>query len=130
MHSSIQRLRAKSLQPCLALCDPMDCDASGSSVRGFSRQEYWSGLPCPPTGCLPHPGVEPMSLMSPALAGGFLTTRATWKALLRIFLMVSANWDLAGVDCISHFCFGLLLVSYPPCILYPNAFKLLFFQFC
>ena len=34
---------------------------------GFSRQEYWSGLPCPPPGDLPKPGIEPMSLMSPAL---------------------------------------------------------------
>ena len=33
---------------------------------GFSRQEYWSGLPCPPPGDLPDPGIEPMSLMSPA----------------------------------------------------------------
>ena len=42
---------------------------------GFSRQEYWSGLPCPPPGDLPDPGIKPMSLMSPALAGGFFTTR-------------------------------------------------------
>ena len=43
---------------------------------GFSRQEYWSGLPCPPPGDLPNPGMEPVSLMSPALASGFFTTRA------------------------------------------------------
>ena len=36
---------------------------------GFSRQEYWSGLPCPSPGDLPDPGIEPTSLMSPALAG-------------------------------------------------------------
>ena len=47
----------------------------------FSRQEYWSGLPCPPPGDLPDPRIEPMSLMSPALAGGFLTTSTTWEAL-------------------------------------------------
>ena len=41
---------------------------------GFSRQEYWSGLPFPPPGDLPHPGIEPMSLVSLALAGGFFTT--------------------------------------------------------
>ena len=41
---------------------------------GFSRQEYWSGLPYSPPGDLPHPGTEPTSLMSPALAGGFFTT--------------------------------------------------------
>ena len=39
---------------------------------GFSRQEYWSGLPCPPPGDRPSPEVEPASLTSPALAGGFL----------------------------------------------------------
>ena len=47
---------------------------------GFSRQEYWSGLPCPSPGDLPHLGIEPKSLMSPALAGGFFTTSATWEA--------------------------------------------------
>ena len=41
---------------------------------GFSRQEYWSGLPCPPLGDVPYPGLEPMSPASPALAGGFFTT--------------------------------------------------------
>ena len=48
---------------------------------GFSRQEYWNGLQCPPPGDLPNPGVEPMFLMSPALAGRFFTTIATWEAL-------------------------------------------------
>jgi len=47
---------------------------------GFSRQEYWSGVPCPPSGDLPHPGIKPTSLTSTALAGRFLTTSATWEA--------------------------------------------------
>ena len=42
----------------------------------FSRQEYWSGLPFPPPGVLPDPGIEPAS---PALAGRFLTASATWQ---------------------------------------------------
>ena len=46
---------------------------------GFSRQEYWSGLPCPPPGDLPNPGIKPVSLTSPALAGGLFTTGATWE---------------------------------------------------
>ena len=46
---------------------------------GFSRQEYWSGLPFPPPGDLPDPGIEPLSLASPALAGRFLTTSTTWE---------------------------------------------------
>ena len=39
-----------------ALCDPMDCGLPGSSV---SRRGYWKGLPCPPPGDLPNPGIEP-----------------------------------------------------------------------
>ena len=46
----------------------------------FSRQEYWNGLPWSPPGALPHPGIEPVSLMSPALADGFFTASATWEA--------------------------------------------------
>ena len=46
---------------------------------GFSKHEYWSGLPFPPPEDLPDPGIEPASLMSPALAGGFFTTSATWE---------------------------------------------------
>ena len=38
----------------------------------------WSGLPCPPPEDLPNPGIEPMSLTSPALAGGFFTTSAIY----------------------------------------------------
>ena len=41
---------------------------------GFSRQEYWSGLPCPPPADPPDPGIEPESLMSLALANRFFTT--------------------------------------------------------
>ena len=47
---------------------------------GFSRQEYWSGLPCPPPEDLPDPRIKPKSLLSPTLAGGFFTTSATWEA--------------------------------------------------
>ena len=52
------------------LCNSMDHSPPGSWVHGFSMQEYWSGLPCPPPGDLLNPGIEPASLMSPALAGG------------------------------------------------------------
>ena len=56
------------------------CQATLS--MGFSRQENWSGLLCPAPGDLPHPGTEPVSLVSPALAGRFSTASATWEALL------------------------------------------------
>ena len=72
---------AKSLQLCLTLCNSMDCSPPGSPSMRFSRQEYWSGLPGPPSGDLPDPGIEPASLMSPALAGRFFNTGTIWEAL-------------------------------------------------
>ena len=71
---------AKSLQSCLTLCDPMDLSLTRLLCpREFSRQEYWSGLPCPPPGALPNPGIKSKSLKSPELAGRYFTTTATWE---------------------------------------------------
>jgi len=47
---------------------------------GFYREQYWSGLPFPPPGDRPNPGIEPESLTTPALAGGFFTTSTTREA--------------------------------------------------
>ena len=68
-HSSSPRacVHTKSLQSYLTLCNPMDCSPPGSSVHGFSRPEYWTGLPCLPLGDLPDPDIQPTSLTSPAL---------------------------------------------------------------
>ena len=59
-------------------CDPMDCILPGSSVHGIlqARTLEW---PRPPLGDLPDPGIEPRSLMSPALACGFFATSASWE---------------------------------------------------
>ena len=59
-------------QLCLTLCNPML--TWGLLSMGFSKQEYWNGLLFSSPGDLPHPGIEPMSLASPALAGRFFTT--------------------------------------------------------
>ena len=64
---------SNSLQPLtVALRAPLS--------MGFSTQEYWGGLPCPPPGDLPDPGIEPTVLMSPAMRGRFFTTSAAWEA--------------------------------------------------
>ena len=66
-------------QSCPILCDPMDCSPhQGPLSMEFSRQEYWSGLPFPPPGGLPNPGIEPVSLATAALAAGFFTNCVTW----------------------------------------------------
>ena len=75
------RLLAKSLQSCPTLCNPMGCSLPGSSVHGTLQALHWNGLPWPLPGDLPNPGIEPMSLTSPALAGEFFTASATWEAL-------------------------------------------------
>ena len=77
-------MRAKSLQSCPTLCDPMGCSPPGSLSMGYPRQEYWRALLFSSPGDLPNPGMEPESLMSPALASGFFTISATWQAQLNI----------------------------------------------
>ena len=67
------------------LCDPVNCSPPGSTVHGDSPGKIWSGLPCPPPGDLPDPGIELISLLSPALAGGFFANCAT--------LLVYAKWN-------------------------------------
>ena len=70
---------AKSLQSCPT---PWTAAHQAPLSMGFSRQGYWSGLPCPPPWDLPDPGIETGSLKSPALADGFLTTSASWSELI------------------------------------------------
>ena len=74
-------MRTKLLQSCPTFCDAMDCSLPSSSSHGIFRQKYWHALLCLSPGDLPDPGIEPLSLMSSAWAGGFFTTSTTWKTL-------------------------------------------------
>ena len=78
-------MHAKSLQLCPT---PWTIACQARLAMGLPRQEYQSRLLCPPSGDLPNPGVEPMSLASPALAGRFFTTSATWEAIRQIDINV------------------------------------------
>ena len=51
------KVQSEVAQSCPTLCDPMDGSLPGSGSMGFSRQEYWSGLPFPSPGDLPNPGL-------------------------------------------------------------------------
>jgi len=74
-------VRAKSLQSCPTLCNPMDCSLTGSSVHWILSARILERAAMPSLqGIFPTQGKNPVSLMSPALAGGFFTTSATWKA--------------------------------------------------
>ena len=66
---------------------------------GFSRQEYWNGLPFPPPGDLSDPGVKPVSVMSPALIGGFFTPCATcFYDVLNATLYILEDIDGSDTD--------------------------------
>ena len=83
-HGSVSLLCAccaKSLSRVRLFATPWTVARQAPLSMGFSRQEYWNGSPFPPSGDLPHPGIEPVSLTSPLLAGGFFTTSTTWEAL-------------------------------------------------
>ena len=83
---------------CLTLPPTMVCSPSGSSVMGFSRQEYWNGLSFLLPEDLLSPRMEPMSLMSPALAGGFFTTSTTWGAGYMLY------WSIIVLEFCVGFC--------------------------
>ena len=69
---------------------------------GFSKQGYWSGLLCPPSGDLPDPGTEPASLKSPVLAGSLFTASATWDALFT-FTNANHSFQFQNAFMYSHF---------------------------
>ena len=75
------------MHTCPTLCDPMDCSSPGSSVHGILRQEYWSGLPCPPPGDLPNPGTEPVSCRS-YISRQVLYRCTTWEDLHTFMVII------------------------------------------
>ena len=92
----------------------MDCSPPGSSIHGFSRQEYWNGLPWPSPGDLPHPGIKPTS---PAPAGGFCYQWAIWEdSDLRS--QVGKSWEYW---CLKESIWVLSLVQYLELSVYLRA---------
>ena len=112
------------------LCDPMDYSPPGSSVHGISQGRILKRVVLPPPGDLPHPGISTLSLASPALAGGFFTTSATWEAFTeRQVERHSFGEGVGGVVCILSAPVGFQ--SEPSCALQPgNQNYLLSASFC
>ena len=94
----------------LTLCNPINCSPSSSSVHGISQQEYWSGLPFPLLGDLPHLGIEPVSCM----AGSSFSVESLIKPLQvpynnKIFLIsLSVPWITAAI----HFTYSVLMSTH------------------
>ena len=92
-------MHAKSLQSYSTLCNPMNYSPPGSSVHGISQARILAWFPFPSSGDLPNPGIEPTSVVSPAMAGRFFTSSATWKAqdiLLQIIINCSVIQAISG----------------------------------
>ena len=75
-------VHAKSFQPCLTLCDPMDCSLPGSSVHGILQARICTELPLPSPGDLVNPGIEPVSHVS-CIVRRVFTTNASWDAWVK-----------------------------------------------
>ena len=96
-------LGAKLLQCVILFATPWNIAHKAPLSMGFSRQEYWIGLPAPSPGDLLDPGIKPTSLISPVLEGRFFTTAATWftsyglqdiKKIKTIFSSLEQSWEL------------------------------------
>ena len=97
-------VHAKSFQSCSIFATLWSVAHQAPHSMRFSGQDYWSGLSCPPAEDLPYWGIRPVSHMSPALAGGFLTTSTTWEALSLLMLLdtfsyISFNTPPTRVPC-------------------------------
>ena len=81
---------SEGAQWCPTLCDPMDCSPPGSLSMGFSRQEYWSGLPFPSSGDLPNPGIDSGS---PALQADALSSEPPGKSFFFCIVSLAPSID-------------------------------------
>ena len=83
-------LRAKSLQSCGTVCNAMNCSPPNSPVHGIFQAGILEWVGTPSSRGYPHPGTEPASLTSPALADRFFITNATWEAPTIVILRRNA----------------------------------------
>ena len=113
---------------CLTLWDSLDCSPPDSfCLWNFFRQEYWSGLPLPTLRDLPDPGIKPMPLVSPALAGRFFTTSAIWEtSFWNKVLVLASTPQFIGLSCREQSEFGVdsILFAKNSCLLPSSSLSL------
>ena len=113
----IQQVVVQSLNRVRLFVTPWTVTHQAPLSMGFSRQGYWSGLPFPPPGNLPDPGIEPVSPASPSLAGRLFTSEATGEVPL--IHDMEAKRLLCSLPVISHMhgntCHVSYLVGREPC---------------
>ena len=115
--SHLKKERKWSRSVCPKLCDPMDSSLhQAPPSMGFSRHEYWSGLPLPSPSNLPDPGIEPRS---PSLRDRHFPVWATWEVIWgereRIIYLTSLKWPYLHPNILEAFIpvMGLLILAFP-----------------
>ena len=99
-------MRAKLLQSCpTSVCDPMDCSLPGSSVSGVFQARILEWVAVPFSRESSDPGMQPVPLLSPALAGRFFTTSATWEVLYYTQYVLTETDPLIGT-------YGIVLATF------------------
>ena len=88
---------------CVWLCDLMYCSLQSPLSMGFSRQEYWSGLPCPSPGDLPDPEIKPMSPVSPTLQADSLPTAPLGSSYSMYLMRSRARRSGLGIGVMRHY---------------------------
>ena len=106
-------------QPCLTVA-PQTAAHQTTLPTEFFRQEYWNGLPFPTPGDLPNPGIEPVSFVSPALAGGFFTTSIIIITL--IILHLFQKYNIISISMNAEFLFTFFVSDTDRTIKFPLIF--------
>ena len=106
--------RAKSLQSCATLCNPMGCRRPGSSVHGVFQASILEWVALPSSRGSSNPGIEPAAHLFPVLAGGFFTSSATWEALSTEYIRIMKK-NFISLDTSLIYNFGLVFKQCLPC---------------
>ena len=94
---------SKLIQLCLTLCDPIDCSLSDSSDYEVLQARILEWVAVPSSRGSSNSGIEPTSLMFPALAGGVFITSATWEAHIYVYYIFFIRLSVDGHLCYFHF---------------------------
>ena len=106
-------MHAQSFRPIRLLVTPWTVARQAPLSMGFSRQEYWSGLPCPPPGDLPEPGVEQEAPCTFCIAGGFFTSeplgKPQWPCMLLQMAAFPSFEKLSNIPLYVNLTFSLFI---------------------
>ena len=115
------------IQPFLTLCNPIDYNLPGCSVHRISQASYWSRVPFPNQYDLPHPGIKPRSVVSPAMTGRLFLQCSTWEVLFLLEVTTKQETE-SSLDLFPYWCVYVLDVIIFHCFSVPCEWTLELFK--